>query len=183
MPWRALLGRIQRGRKLFRMLAAGLGHVGLAAAAPADDFGRGRESIGRRASPRCSRSRLMPATSVTLSASRLPSSTAIGLAFLAQLVDQLPHQAGVGAGRFGHHDRARRRSCWRAASSFSAETSPARSGPDESCFFSSRTSLARAATRAGTSAGGHLEQRRPLSASAASVFCSAFCSGGAGQAP
>ena len=43
-----LAGGVEGLGQLFGMLAAGLGHVGLAAAASADDFGGARESTRRR---------------------------------------------------------------------------------------------------------------------------------------
>ena len=56
--------------------------------------------------------------------SRLPSSTAIGLGLLAQLVDQLPHYAGVGARRFGDDDVRTPSTSTASASSLSADRSP-----------------------------------------------------------
>ena len=101
---------------------------------------------------RSTRSRVKPATSVTLSSARLANKMAAGLTLrrTRSINSRMPPASTPGVSATMTMAEP---ILWASSINDSADTPPA-FGPAASCFFRSRTSFAKAATRCGTSLGG-----------------------------
>ena len=132
-----LPGCVEGFGQLVGLFAAGLGHVGLAAAAAADDFGGCIDPLaGTQAAVDQIAGQTRPRSSLCRRRG-WPSRMAAGLTLRRTRSISSPHAAGFDAGCFGDDDGGASR-FWSASSiSFSAVTPPAL-GPAASCFFRSR---------------------------------------------